>query len=210
MQVECYDIEVVTGSQAGAGTTAHVYLELCGEGGASGEHRLMYREAAGRAAFAAGATDAFKLHCCPLGNLLKVRSGWVGKVGEAKGVWHGLCKFVQGCWGMPGSAWNIAPHLSALPGPHILMLPCCPTFCCYRCECFTTMQGPLQTGSCKRCGCAPLAPTAGLFSPAPAGWQCIRTTGKWLARDRIALHCMQLRSIWVAWQQPALWTHQLH
>jgi hypothetical protein len=131
MQVECYDIEVVTGSQAGAGTTASVYLELCGEGGASGEHRLMYREAAGRAAFAAGATDAFKLHCCPLGNLLKVRSGWVGKVGEAKGVWHGLCKFVPG---LLGHAWFCmehspppqcaarTPHSDAAMLPHLLLL----------------------------------------------------------------------------------------
>lgn len=76
--VACYEIQVVTGSQPDAGTTAHVYLELCGAGGSSGEHRLMYREG-GRMAFATGATDAFRLHCRPLGPLIKVRDGgWVG------------------------------------------------------------------------------------------------------------------------------------
>ena len=64
------------------------------------------------------------------------------------------------------------------------------------------MRGPLPTGSCKRCGCAPLAPAAGQSSPAPAGWQCIKTTGKWLARD--CIDCMRLWSTCVAWQYPEL------
>ncbi|KAL4458577.1 hypothetical protein ABPG75_013442 [Micractinium tetrahymenae] len=72
-EVACYDIEVVTGPLPGAGTTSRVYLELVGAAGSSGEHRLMYREGSGRTAFAAGATDAFRLHCAPLGQLLKVR-----------------------------------------------------------------------------------------------------------------------------------------
>lgn len=72
-QVACYELELATGSHPEAGTTAKVYLELCGEGGSSGEHRLMYREGASppRPAFAAGAVDAFRLHCSPLGHLVK-------------------------------------------------------------------------------------------------------------------------------------------
>jgi len=77
-QVVCYDIEVVTGSQPDAGTTSRVYLELCGLAGSSGEHRLMYREGAGRCAFVAGATDAFKLHCRPLRELFKARACGLG------------------------------------------------------------------------------------------------------------------------------------
>ena len=69
--VACYEVQVVTGDREGAGTTAHVYLELVGAGGSSGEHRLVPREG-GRPPFAAGATDAFRLHCRPLGPLLKV------------------------------------------------------------------------------------------------------------------------------------------
>ncbi len=71
-QVACYEIEVETGRQPDAGTTSRVYIELCGEMGSSGEHRLMYREDAGRTAFDSGAMDRFKLHCRPLGDLLKV------------------------------------------------------------------------------------------------------------------------------------------
>ena len=64
-QVVCYEIEVVTGSQPDAGTTASVYVE----------HRLMYREGSGRTAFCPGATDAFHLHSRNLGPLHKVGSG---------------------------------------------------------------------------------------------------------------------------------------
>lgn len=74
-QVVCYEIEVVTGSQPDAGTTASVYVELCGAAGSSGEHRLMYREGSGRTAFCPGATDAFRLHSRDLGPLHKVGSG---------------------------------------------------------------------------------------------------------------------------------------
>jgi hypothetical protein len=74
--VACYEIEVVTGSQADAGTSARVYVELCGENVTSGDHRLMYRQpgdgGAGRTAFASAAVDRFKLHCQPLGDLVKV------------------------------------------------------------------------------------------------------------------------------------------
>lgn len=69
----CYDIEVVTGSLPGAGTTSKVYLELVGSAGSSREHRLMYRAGSGRVAFASGATDAFRLHCAPLGEVFKVK-----------------------------------------------------------------------------------------------------------------------------------------
>jgi hypothetical protein len=78
LPVVCYEIEVETGGQAGAGTTARVYLELCGGSGSSGDHRLMYRDEGGtvpsgpRTAFREGATDRFKLHCQPLGPLVKV------------------------------------------------------------------------------------------------------------------------------------------
>ncbi|PRW59715.1 lipoxygenase homology domain-containing 1 isoform A [Chlorella sorokiniana] len=71
--VVCYEIEVLTGSQPDAGTTASVYVELCGAAGSSGEHRLMYREGSGRTAFCPGATDTFRLHCRELGPLHKVR-----------------------------------------------------------------------------------------------------------------------------------------
>jgi hypothetical protein len=73
--VACYEIEVETGGHPEAGTTARVYLELCGEGGTSGDHRLMYAAdgaAQPRTAFLGGATDRFRLHCRPLGELLKV------------------------------------------------------------------------------------------------------------------------------------------
>ena len=134
-QVECYEIEVVTGSKAGAGTTARVYLELVGDGGASGEHRLMYREGAGRAAFAASATDAFKLHCRPLGDLRKVRQGGVGKDGA---VWAGWVQRVwlakqtsQGCFfchawccmGLGSIHLSTVPHpLPAAPAAPLLLL----------------------------------------------------------------------------------------
>ena len=64
-----------TGRQEGAGTSARVYLELCGAEGSSGEHRLVKRGGGGgsAAAFQAGAVDAFRLHCAPLGRLLKAR-----------------------------------------------------------------------------------------------------------------------------------------
>lgn len=77
-QVVCYEIEVATGSQPDAGTTACVYVELCGAAGSSGEHRLMYREGSGRTAFCAGATDSFRLHCRELGPLHKVGWSWGG------------------------------------------------------------------------------------------------------------------------------------
>ena len=77
----CYEIEVATGSQPDAGTTASVYVELCGAAGSSGEHRLMYREGSGRTAFCPGATDAFRLHTRDLGPLHKV----VGVVGSREG-----------------------------------------------------------------------------------------------------------------------------
>lgn len=35
---------MVTGDKQGAGTTARVFLEVYGEEGASGEHRLMYKD----------------------------------------------------------------------------------------------------------------------------------------------------------------------
>ena len=67
-----YELQVVTGGCEGAGTSARVFIELCGEAARSGEHRLLFRGAS-RAPFQRGATDGFRLHCQPLGGLRKVR-----------------------------------------------------------------------------------------------------------------------------------------
>lgn len=175
-QVVCYDIEVVTGSLPGAGTTSKVYLELVGGAGSSGEHRLMYRAGSGRTAFAAGATDTFQLHCAPLGELLKVR----GRGGEAavQGRWlAGSDRGVRRCTSTMALSIvfvGMAPFcqfdLSALPvNLHPLLRP--------RCVFTTATRARTPPGGSRRCGCGSRTRRAGPSSPAAAGWQCTRTTG---------------------------------
>lgn len=117
-QVVCYDIEVVTGCQPGAGTTSKVYLELVGSGGSSGEHRLMYRQGSGRTAFVAGATDAFRLHCAPLGKLLKVRH-WAEVAGARLEGAGGVGSGRQGADG----SWGVAQKLVTSPAPKAFRRP---------------------------------------------------------------------------------------
>jgi hypothetical protein len=161
----------------------------------------MCREAAGRAAFAAGATDAFKLHCRPLGSLLKVRLGWMGQGAENQGC--GLRRFVPGLLGRARFCIGYrAPHLDALPHPFpdgpMLLPP-------------WLLQVPQQCGAFLRLVSA-RGPGAPRWRPQPDRFPLRPLAGSasgcgYVAGgDRIALHCMQLRSIWVAWQQPALWT----
>mgnify|MGYP001810776833 CR=1 FL=1 len=165
-QVSCYEIEVVTGRQPEAGTTSRVYLELCGAAGSSGEHRLTYGdERAARAAFSAGATDSFRLHCAPLGTLLKV--GWEGQRGSE----------LQGSNARPGTALSKALYRLKL----LIRVSLChcdaPSRPYCRCACTTAMQGPTPLGSSRRCGCGSRAAPPGRCSPAAAGWRCTRTMG---------------------------------